>query len=97
MKGEIDGYVERYGGENHPPPWQLFTIANDPKAGNLHFVQKVFKGPFEVRRHRVFRRFELKVNASLMSSTRRGQLLDLPLESILGLQRRTETNTENRG
>jgi len=52
MKGEIDGFVERYGSENHPPPWQLFTIANDAKAGNLHLVQKVFQGPFEVCCHK---------------------------------------------
>ncbi|MCJ1368496.1 Processing alpha glucosidase I [Acarospora aff. strigata] len=47
MKSEIDAYVERFGNDNGPPPWQLFTIANDPKAGNMHIVQKVFQGPFE--------------------------------------------------
>ncbi|KAI9880389.1 MAG: Processing alpha glucosidase I [Pleopsidium flavum] len=47
MKAEIDGYIEKYGAESNPPPWQLFTISNDPKEGNLHLVQKVFQGPFE--------------------------------------------------
>lgn len=61
MKGEIDGYVEKYGNENHPPPWQLFTISNDPKAGNLHLVQKVFQGPFEVLDLKKGIRKELKV------------------------------------
>lgn len=49
MKNEIDGFVEKYGQDSNPPPWQLFTISHEPKAGNLHLVQKVFQGPFEVR------------------------------------------------
>lgn len=47
MKDEVDGYIERYRQENNPPPWQTFTIANDPQDGNFHMVQKVFEGPFE--------------------------------------------------
>lgn len=30
-----------------PPPWQVYTISNDPGHGNLHMVQKVFEGEFE--------------------------------------------------
>jgi mannosyl-oligosaccharide glucosidase len=47
MKKSIDGYMERYGEEDMPPPWQIFTISNDAKPGNLQMVQKVFSGPFE--------------------------------------------------
>lgn len=48
LKKEIDALVAKYGAENAPPPWQTFTIANDIQDGNLHFVQKVFEGAFEV-------------------------------------------------
>ena len=48
MKEEIDASIAQYGQENPPPPWGIFTIANDIKEGNMHVVQKVFEGPFEV-------------------------------------------------
>lgn len=48
MKTEVDGYFKKYGTEKAPPPPQVFTIANAPKDGNIHFVQKVFQGAFEV-------------------------------------------------
>ena len=48
MKQEIDGYISKYGDQNSPPPWQVFTIANDVRDGNLHLIQKVFDGAFEV-------------------------------------------------
>ena len=47
MKEEIDAYVAKYGDSESPPPWQAFTIANRPGAGNVHLIQKVFEGPFE--------------------------------------------------
>ncbi|KAL3257751.1 hypothetical protein ABHI18_006579 [Aspergillus niger] len=47
MKKEVDEMVEKYGSENPPPPYQLFTIKNEPGDGNMHLVQKVFKGSFE--------------------------------------------------
>lgn len=40
--------IALYGNENAPPPWQIFTIANNIREGNMHFVQKVFDGAFEV-------------------------------------------------
>lgn len=40
--------IELYGNENAPPPWQIFTVANNIREGNMHFVQKVFDGAFEV-------------------------------------------------
>lgn len=40
--------VAEYGTEQAPPPWQIFTIPNNIQEGNLHFVQKVFEGAFEV-------------------------------------------------
>ena len=48
MKSEIDKYVATYGDKNSPPPWQTFTIGNEVRDGNLHLLQKVFEGPFEV-------------------------------------------------
>ena len=48
MKEEIDAMIAQYGQENAPPPWATFTIANDIKEGNMHVVQKVFEGSFEV-------------------------------------------------
>lgn len=40
--------IAKHGAENAPPPWQTFTIANNIQEGNMHFVQKVFEGAFEV-------------------------------------------------
>ena len=48
MKEVIDGLIEQYGQENAPPPWSIFTLPNDVGPGNMHIVQKVFEGPFEV-------------------------------------------------
>jgi mannosyl-oligosaccharide glucosidase len=48
MKGEVGEAIKKYGAENPPPPAQVFTIRNAPGEGNLHYVQKVFKGAFEV-------------------------------------------------
>jgi mannosyl-oligosaccharide glucosidase len=47
LKDEIDGYVAKYTTEAMPPPWQVYTISNDPGIGNMHMVQKVFEGAFE--------------------------------------------------
>jgi mannosyl-oligosaccharide glucosidase len=47
LKSEVDAYLKSYGQENPPPPWQVYTISNKPGMGNLHFIQKVFEGPFE--------------------------------------------------
>ena len=47
LKTEVDKYIERYGTEKAPPPWQVFTIPNAVQEGNLHYVQKVFEGAFE--------------------------------------------------
>lgn len=48
MKEEIDAMIAEYGQENAPPPWATFTVGNDIKEGNMHVVQKVFEGSFEV-------------------------------------------------
>ena len=50
MKQVVDAYIEKFGTESSPPPWQTFTITNEPGQGNFHLVQKVFEGPFEVLR-----------------------------------------------
>ena len=47
MKTTIDAYVEEYTQEKMPPPWQTYTIQNNPGEGNMHIIQKVFEGPFE--------------------------------------------------
>jgi hypothetical protein len=48
IKKELERYLEQYTEDNAPPPCQVLTIANNPGKGNLHFIQKVFEGPFEV-------------------------------------------------
>lgn len=48
MKTEVSETIEKHGAENPPPPSQVYTIKHAPGEGNLHFVQKVFKGAFEV-------------------------------------------------
>ena len=48
MKEVIDEYVERFGQEDAPPPWSIFTLRNNIEMGNMHVVQKVFDGAFEV-------------------------------------------------
>ena len=47
LKEQIDEYITKYGEENPPPPWQVYTIKHKPGAGNLHMIQKVFEGDFE--------------------------------------------------
>jgi mannosyl-oligosaccharide glucosidase len=47
MKDQIDAYFEKHGEQNPPPPWQVYTITNNPGAGNMHMIQKVFEGDFE--------------------------------------------------
>jgi mannosyl-oligosaccharide glucosidase len=47
MKEQIDEYLEKYGEENAPAPWQVYTITNNPGPGNMHMIQKVFEGDFE--------------------------------------------------
>lgn len=48
MKSEVGETIKKHGAENPPPPSQIYTIKNAPGEGNLHYVQKVFKGTFEV-------------------------------------------------
>lgn len=48
MKGEVNEIIQKYGPDNPPPPPQVFSIKNIPGDGNIHLVQKVFKGEFEV-------------------------------------------------
>ncbi|KAB2581295.1 Glycoside hydrolase family 63 [Lasiodiplodia theobromae] len=48
IKQTVDAFVAQFGEEqNMPPPEMVYTIAHKPGMGNLHFVQKVFEGPFE--------------------------------------------------
>lgn len=61
--------IAEYGAEHAPPPWQTFTIPNDIKDGNLHFVQKVFEGAFEVNRARPTAHEVILNPGSLMSYT----------------------------
>ncbi|KAH0553114.1 hypothetical protein GP486_006699, partial [Trichoglossum hirsutum] len=49
LKNEIDRYVAQYSENDVPPPCQLFTLPNNAGSGDLHIVQKVFEGAFEVR------------------------------------------------
>ncbi|KLJ10762.1 mannosyl-oligosaccharide glucosidase [Blastomyces silverae] len=47
LKEQVEATLKEHGTDNPPSPAQLFTIANKPDVGNIHFVQKVFQGPFE--------------------------------------------------
>ncbi|OTA94794.1 glycoside hydrolase family 63 protein [Hypoxylon sp. CO27-5] len=47
LKAGVDEVIQDYGAENAPPPWQVYQLPNKPGTGNLHFIQKVFEGPFE--------------------------------------------------
>ena len=47
MKTTIDAYLKEYTQEKMPPPWQTYTIQNQPGIGNNHVVQKVYEGDFE--------------------------------------------------
>jgi mannosyl-oligosaccharide glucosidase len=49
LKTQIDALLAKYGEENPPSPAQVYTIKHEVAKGNLHMVQKVFEGPFEVR------------------------------------------------
>lgn len=51
LRQKIMQMSEKYGTEKHPPPWQTFVLPTVYGEGNLHFVQKVFEGDFEVNRH----------------------------------------------
>lgn len=48
MKAEIEAILKKYGEDNSPPPWSMFTMPNAVGEGNMHIVQKVFEGAFEV-------------------------------------------------
>lgn len=47
FKQSIEKAIEKYGQDNAPPPFQLYTLDNEVGTGNLHIVQKVFEGAFE--------------------------------------------------
>lgn len=47
MKKHVDAVIEKFGQDNPPPPWSTYIIPNDVQQGNLHFIQKVFDGPFK--------------------------------------------------
>jgi mannosyl-oligosaccharide glucosidase len=47
MKGQIDALIPKYEKTDPPPPAQIYTIQHLPGQGNIHMVQKVFRGAFE--------------------------------------------------
>lgn len=47
LKETVDGYLAEYTQEKMPPPFQTYTIAHKPAAGNLQMIQKVFEGSFQ--------------------------------------------------
>lgn len=48
MKKYIEAAVEKFGEGNVPPPPALLTLTNTQGGGNIHYIQKVFRGSFEV-------------------------------------------------
>ncbi|KAG7289555.1 hypothetical protein NEMBOFW57_005926 [Staphylotrichum longicolle] len=48
LKEGVDWLVEnKYDAVQPPPPWQVYQLANQPGAGNVHIIQKIFEGDFE--------------------------------------------------
>ncbi|KAF3920501.1 hypothetical protein ABW20_dc0107870 [Dactylellina cionopaga] len=47
LKTRFEKIMAHFGAENLPPPWQTMTFPPSYGEGNVHFVQKVFEGPFE--------------------------------------------------
>ncbi|KAH8879617.1 glycoside hydrolase family 63 protein [Thozetella sp. PMI_491] len=49
LKEGVDILAEghKYNQENAPPPWQVYSLQNNPGKGNVQIVQKVFEGDFE--------------------------------------------------
>ncbi|QIX02503.1 hypothetical protein AMS68_008020 [Peltaster fructicola] len=47
IKETFDGYLEQYGEDKMPPPYQVWTIRNQPGQGNVHIIEKIFQGAFE--------------------------------------------------
>lgn len=48
IQENLNSLMKKFGKENHPPPWDSFTLGNVFEEGNLHMVQKTFVGAFEV-------------------------------------------------
>ena len=44
----IELFVKKYGEDVRIFSEQLYKLSNSPDNGNLHFVQNIFEGPFEV-------------------------------------------------
>ncbi|KAL1974251.1 hypothetical protein VTN31DRAFT_5811 [Thermomyces dupontii] len=47
MRQSFQEALQEYGEQNLPPPERLFTVPHIPGKGNMHFVQRVFRGAFE--------------------------------------------------
>lgn len=50
IQENLQAIMAKYGKDNHPPAWDSFTLSNEFGVGNLHMVQKVFVGAFEVHK-----------------------------------------------
>lgn len=49
LRDTLADLQKRFAKESNPPPWQTFTVKNVFEPGNLHYIQKVFEGAFEVK------------------------------------------------
>lgn len=47
MRTTVDAYIAEYGEQHMPPPWQVYTIQNQPGTGNVHLVQRTHEGSFQ--------------------------------------------------
>ncbi|KAI1284290.1 family 63 glycoside hydrolase [Xylaria sp. FL0933] len=47
LQAGVNDIIKEYGPDTAPPPWQVYQMPNNAKAGNVQIVQKVFEGPFE--------------------------------------------------
>jgi mannosyl-oligosaccharide glucosidase len=48
LREKFQALQAKYANDDHPPAWQTFVVKPEFGPGNLHFVQKVFEGSFEV-------------------------------------------------
>lgn len=47
IKETVDHVVAAHDPNEAPPPWQVYQLGNQPGAGNLQFVQRMYEGEFE--------------------------------------------------
>ncbi|CAK7263585.1 Processing alpha glucosidase I [Sporothrix epigloea] len=47
LKETVDYVISKYDPTAAPPPWHVYQLSNQPGAGNMHLVQRMYEGAFE--------------------------------------------------